>query len=120
MRTLIFKLFAVGFLVISECQAATAIIGPVEIRDISFVGVSGSGHQAGNMEVALVTPFTDTAVNCNARYITTPKSTDPDGQMFSLLMMAKASGRPVQMRISDSPTLSGYNGRCSIMWVTVK
>ncbi len=102
----------------SHALAASEYIGPVEIEQVSAIGVSFSAHQAGNMEIKIKNGFSSSSVDCDANYITTLKTSDPDRGMLSLLLTAKATGDPIFLMITDDPALTAYPGRCSLMAVS--
>jgi hypothetical protein len=95
--------------------AAEGDIGPVLIERIAIIATPTGGHIAGNMEVKIKNGFALPAgVTCDTNFITTRKTTDPDRSMFSELLQAKLTSRPVRLRITNSTQFRAFPGRCSI------
>jgi hypothetical protein len=82
---------------------------------------------AGNMEIGILHNFViPQGFTCtDSHYLTTRKTTDPDRAMFNLLLKAKetqpfpAEPEMIYLRITDNPSLTAYQGRCSLEIVNV-
>ena len=106
---------------VGSALAGEGEIWPVKIERLSIVGPATGGHIAGNMEIKVLGGFTPPAgVNCSdTSHLTTRKTTDPDRAMFTVLLKAQTTPQSIKLRITDSPTLAAYSGRCSIEFVEV-
>lgn len=110
-----------GALMLASTQgyAGSATFNNVEIKSLTYIAVAYGKHQAGNFELALVTPFDSTEVVCDGQYVTTLQATDPDGRMYALLLAAHMAGKKVQINVTDSAAYTAYEGRCSLQWANV-
>ncbi len=118
--SVLFTAFLLTSALSGQALAAQADIGPVYIESVSVVALTSGGHSSGNLEAKIKGGFTvPSSVNCNNTYITTLKSVDADKRLFGLLTMAQTTGQPVMMRITDDPTYTAFNGRCSLVWATI-
>ena len=95
-------------------------VSPVQIDTVAVIGVATGGHLPGNMEIKILNGFSLPAgVSCDQTYITTKKASDPDGAMLKMLEEAQTTKRNIRLRITDSPALRAYPGRCSLELVEV-
>lgn len=115
-------IFTVLALVLSPgLFAGEGDIGPVTVERLGVIGVATGGHLAGNMEVKIKNNFTLPAgVVCDKSYITTKRTSDPNGAMMSLLMKVQTTSQPVYLRITDNPSYTAYSGRCSLVLVDLR
>jgi hypothetical protein len=99
-----------------------ANIGPVSIEHLTLIAVATGGHIAGNMEVKITGGFTiPKGLTCtDTNYLTTLKATDPDRAMLGMLLKVQKTTQPIQLRITDNPTLMAYPNRRSIEWVDLQ
>ncbi|MEO7578219.1 MAG: hypothetical protein ABIT83_11465 [Massilia sp.] len=47
------------------------------------------------------------------------KTSDRDKRMFALLTAAQMNKQKVNLLTSDAPSLAGFNGRCSLLGVSL-
>jgi hypothetical protein len=112
----LFGIFAVCFSVSSFATDVT--LSNVRLDSVAAIGVPAVGgfHKAGNIEIAVTGGFTAPAgFQCSDRYwITTLKTSDPDGNMLALLNAARTNNSTVTLTITDEPSLQAFPNRCSI------
>ena len=98
--------------------AAEGELANVTVQSVATIGTAFGYHQAGNFEVTFTGPYVlPTGLICNTVYFTTKRFNDPDRLMFTMLRQAKELKLKVGVRLSDSPSLQGYPGRCSLIAV---
>jgi hypothetical protein len=103
-----------------RASAAEGDVGPVYVERVSVIAIASGGHQAGNLELQIKGGFTvPSGMNCDSNYITTLKSVDADRRLFALASIAQITKQPVYLRITDDPTYRAFDGRCSLVWVSL-
>ena len=82
-------------LVVCSCYfslafADTVSTGAVYIDSIAAIELQTAGHAPGNFEVKLREPLPAIAdISCHNTYLTTKKVNDPNGRIFTMLILAK-------------------------------
>lgn len=102
----------------APCLAAEGDLYNVIIDSVGVVTQAFGQHQAGNVEIAVRGGFVlPSGLYCSSLYLTTPKSLDPNRQMFKQLLEAVTTwgGQLQRLRISDQA--NGFPGRCGIVAV---
>lgn len=107
-----------------SCAAGAAVAadfsaGGVSIKSIAIESTAVLGHKPGNLEIMTDGfVFPSGTFNCHDKvYVTTLQTAGSFDLMFNLLLVAQNSGRKVNLRLSDDPTLNAFPDRCSLVAV---
>lgn len=98
------------------CLANDSIISSLKLDSVAIIAAPIGLHKAGNIEIAVRNGFSLSGLNCTDNYwVTTLKTTDPDGAMLALLNSIRTGAiANASIMITDDPLLTAYPGRCSI------
>ena len=125
MRTVTLCLFFTTALGLSTpaVHAGQGMIGPVVVERVTSIvlGNTDSLNQTpGNLEINIDGGFTlPQGVTCDQHVITTLRGADPDRTMFQALLAAVTTGQRVLLGITDNPLQNAFEGRCSLLYVSL-
>lgn len=96
--------------------ATDKILSPVQLDSVAVIAATLGQHKAGNIEISVHNGFSLSGLACSDPYwVTTLKTTDPDGSMLALLAAIRNGAvANASIMITDDPTLTAFPGRCSI------
>lgn len=119
--SVLFGIFLITGAGTTSAQIRTAEFGPLLVDNISVIGPSAFGHQAGNMEIKLSGAGFDGAntFGCDAIYVATRNNVPNFKEMLSLLIAAQVAQKQVRLGITNDPALTAFGGRCSLVSVGI-
>lgn len=115
-KTILKIIFALTIMASKFLYADTIRLDRVYLDSVVVITSNAFGHHAGNLEIKVTNGIGNpVGVNCDQNYITTRNTVANYKELVSVLLLAQAAQKPVELGITDDPNLTAYDTRCSLV-----